>query len=110
MGVPGMILAPVLLNYIKLEASTVKAEPRSGGWRRSGNARAGSGARLGHAGCERPKLSEGRVQRRLHAAEACRGPPAALGASPGCNATLRHYPTQKSAGFIRIGLVMVSLW
>jgi predicted PurR-regulated permease PerM len=33
MGVPGMILAPVLLNYIKLETSTVKAShgPEAGG-------------------------------------------------------------------------------
>lgn len=30
MGVPGMILAPVLLNYIKLEAANLKPEPVSG--------------------------------------------------------------------------------
>src|SRR5207237_10193867 len=27
MGVPGMILAPVVLNYIKLEASRIRTEP-----------------------------------------------------------------------------------
>jgi predicted PurR-regulated permease PerM len=27
MGIPGMILAPVILNYIKVEASKIPAEP-----------------------------------------------------------------------------------